>query len=169
MTQATNLEGLQKLSEKVTGRPSTADSIADAIAEIADGYSSGGGSGSGVTIVSGQLNVDSSKVIKSASLTMSDGSVINMPLASIDKLTLTSQTGTSEGYVKIIVKESLGKGNSYVYGVDISPSKPAKGEVVSELTAWDGSSEIEAFEGSVVTIVEVDKNKLAIKAGTISL
>lgn len=166
MTTNTNLEELQRLVKKVTGQDSRADNIADAICELANGYSGGG---SGVSVVSGQINIDGSSTIKSASLTMSDGSVIDMALTSIDNLSLSRSAGTSEGNVIITVAESIGKGNSYVYGIDISPSKPAKHENMSHLAPWDGKSEIAAFQDSVVTIVEIDKNKLAVKAGTITV
>lgn len=165
MPTTTILEELKDLYKAMTGEECTATNTADAIELITSVYSSGG-SGTSVNIVSGELYADSSNEIKSGAITLSNGNIIPLNIVQIPKLTLSSEAGTQTNYTKITVAEKLEKSHSYRYEVDRSPAAPAKGENVSNMTYWDGKSEIEMY-GSVLTIVEVDANNIAHKAGTI--
>lgn len=167
MTAATNLEELQRLSKKISGKQSSADSIADAIAEIADAFEGGGGGG--ITIESAALYPDSNNVVKGGVITLSDGTSINIANVYIANIELQSAAGSTSGTTKITTTNVLGAGNSYRYAVDHTPTKPAIAEDVSAFTAWDGVSDIEVADGSVLTIVEADANNKAVKAGTVSV
>lgn len=166
MTSATNLEELQRLSQKVTGKESTADSIADALAEIADGYSGGGGGGA--AIESAVLYPDSAHYIQGGKIVLSDGTSVAFGSEYIPEFSVTSKAGTEAGTTKLTINNKLGSGNSYRYGIDITPSKPAIGQDMSELTAWDGVSAISVDDSALITVVEVDANNKAVKAGAVS-
>lgn len=164
MTAATNLEELQRLSEKVTGKPSTADSIADAIAEIADGYSGSSGGG-GATVTGVYLYPDSEDIIQSGKVELSDGTTVEVQIVKITKFTVISSEGSSVNMTSLTVNNTLGSGNSYRYDFNRKPSIPAIGEDVSDLPIWDGVSDIEAEDGSGITVIEADANGKVVKAG----
>lgn len=164
MTTASNLDELKILSKKVTGKDSRADSTADAIHEIAKAYSpSGGGGGAIVTGV--YLYPDSEDVIQSGKVELSDGTSIEVQIVNITKFAVTSSEGSTAGTTAITVNNTLGSGNSYRYDFDRSPSIPAIGEDVSNLPIWDGKSDIEAEDGSGITVIEANANGKVVKAG----
>ena len=167
MTNASNLDELKRLSENVCGKPSEADSIADAIAEIANGYS-GGSSGSGVNVVSVELYPDSNDVIQSGKLGMSDGSSVNVSIKYIPEFNVNSVAGSTAGTTKLSVENTLTSGNSYVYTFDRSPSLPAIGEKITEGIAWNGVNDIECEDGAQITVIEVNAQMNAVKAGTVA-
>ena len=81
-------------------------------------------------------------------------------------LTVTSAAGTSVGKTKLTVAPSLTSGNSYVYKT--SPSTIAAPEYLDDatgLTAWNGTSEIEAEDGHFIGIYEVNSSKQILKFG----
>lgn len=84
-------------------------------------------------------------------------------------LHLTSEEGSATGKTKIVVSETLGNGNSYVYKIDNTITIPSEGQVCSTLTTWDGSAEIAATTGKQILLVEVDSSKKAVKAGFVSV
>ena len=56
-------------------------------------------------------------------------------------------------------------GNSYKYKIGDSAQSVTYGKNVQTWTAWDGSSDITAETGKVITIVECDSAYHAVKAG----
>lgn len=164
MALTTILEELKKLSKKIKGSDSKATNTAEALAEITAAYSGGSG---GASIESAKLYPDSSNIIRDGAITMSDGTEVAITVEYIPTLTVTSAAGSTTGTTHLTVTEALGEGNSYAYATDRSPAKPAIGEDVSSLTAWDGTSDIEMDDGVVITLVEKDANGKAVKAGTV--
>lgn len=166
MADSTNLEELKNLYKKMGGTKSKAENIAEAIKEITTVYE-GGGSG-GASIVSAYLYPDASNVVKGGAIILSNGTSIDMELMYIPELTVTSTAGATSGTTKLTVDNTLAAGHSYRYGFDCSPSKPAIGQDVSNFTPWDGVSDIEAGDGATITLVDVDENNKATKAGLVS-
>lgn len=81
-------------------------------------------------------------------------------------LTVTSAAGTSVGKTKLTVTPSKATGNSYVYAT--SPNTIAAPEYLDDatgLTAWNGTSEIEAEDGHFIGIYEVNSSKQILKFG----
>ena len=52
-----------------------------------------------------------------------------------------------------------------MYQVDASVTPPEAGADVSEMTAWDGVSDITATNGQEILIVEADADNKAVAAG----
>lgn len=97
-----------------------------------------------------------------------DGIVVSLIDATptLQTLTVTSEAGTASGDTKITITETKGAGNSYVYKVDTAAKEPKYGELCKTgWTAWDGSADITATTGKVITVVEIDGNKRAQAAG----
>ena len=86
--------------------------------------------------------------------------------ASIGALTVTSAAGTNTGDTAITVAETKGSGNSYKYKVGDSASAVVAGQNVKNWSVWDGTSDITAANGSVITIVECDADYKAVKVGS---
>ena len=161
----TILDELKKLSKKIKGSDSKATNTAEALAEIAKAYSGGGGSG--VSIESAKIYPDSSNIIRDGVIVMSDGTEVPIEVEYIPTLTVTSAAGSTSGTTHLSVAEALGSGNSYAYMADRNPDKPAIGEDVSTFTSWDGTSDITADDGAMITLVERNSNNEAVKAGTV--
>lgn len=166
MVITTNLEELQMLVKKMSGKESNADSIADAIREIREAYSTSA-SGSNVSIVGAKLFPNSNDVITNGIILMSDGTNIDMTIEYIPEFDVTSNEGSIANTTSLTVNNTLSKGNSYVYTFDRSPALPAIGEDSSAYMSWDGTSDIECDDGVQITLIEVDANKRAIKAGIV--
>ena len=84
---------------------------------------------------------------------------------SLGTLTVGSTAGTKVGDTKITVTETLTSGNSYKYKVGDAETPVKLGQSVRVWNAWNGTDEITAATGSVITIVECDKSYNAVKAG----
>lgn len=164
MTTASNLDELKILSKKVTGKDSKADSTADAIHEIAKGYSSSGGGG-GAAITGVYLYPDSEDIIQSGKIELSDGTSVDVQIVKITKFTVISSEGSTANTTSLTVNNKLGSGNSYRYDFNRKPSIPAIGEDVSNLPIWDGASDIEAEDGSGITVIEATADGKVVKAG----
>ena len=96
-----------------------------------------------------------------------DGVVVGIIDATptLGTLTVTSVAGTASGDTAITVTETKGSGNSYFYKVGTAAEDVKYGDYVGKWTAWDGTSDITAATGKVITIVEADAQKRADKAG----
>lgn len=80
-------------------------------------------------------------------------------------LTVNSIAGTATGDTKVTVSPAKASGNSYKYKVGASTNAVTYGQNVQTWTAWDGSADITAATGQVITIVECDSSYKAVKAG----
>lgn len=82
-------------------------------------------------------------------------------------LTVTSiASATDNGKTKITVSPSKGAGNSYKYKIGESAQTVTYGKSVQTWAAWDGSEEITAETGKIITVVECDGSYKAVKAGS---
>ena len=61
------------------------------------------------------------------------------------------------------------EGNSYKYKVNEAETPVKLGQSVRTWNAWNGTDEITAANGSVITVVECDKSYNAVKAGHITV
>lgn len=84
----------------------------------------------------------------------------------LGSLTVTSAAGTSTGDTAITVSPALTSGNSYKYKIADSAQVVTYGKNVQTWTAWDGTSDITAATGKVITLVECDSAYHAIKSGS---
>jgi hypothetical protein len=82
-------------------------------------------------------------------------------------LTVTSIASTTDnGKTKITVSPSKGADNSYKYKIGESAQNVTYGKSVQTWAAWDGSEEITAETGKIITVVECDGSYKAVKAGS---
>lgn len=82
-------------------------------------------------------------------------------------LTVTSiASATDNGKTKITVSPSKDAGNSYKYKIGESAQTVTYGKSVQTWAAWDGSEEITAETGKIITVVECDGSYKAVKAGS---
>ena len=84
----------------------------------------------------------------------------------LEKLTVNSIAGTSKGDTKVTVTPSKAGGNSYKYKVSEETVEVSYLQNVRNWTAWDGTADITAATGSVITVVECNAEFQAIKAGS---
>lgn len=78
-------------------------------------------------------------------------------------LSVTSVAGTNAGYTKISV---TGNGSSaLVYKLN-NKTLPSYGEVLTGWTVWNGTDEIQAEDGTNITICETDSANKAVAGGT---
>ncbi|MFR3727623.1 hypothetical protein [Lacrimispora sp.] len=80
-------------------------------------------------------------------------------------LNVNSVAGTATGDTKVTVSPAKASGNSYKYKVGASANAVTYGQNVQTWSAWDGSTDITAATGQVITIVECDSSYKAVKAG----
>lgn len=170
MTEQNNLLMLKKLAAKIEGGGKTSDDIAgDTIADVLDSiqqhYTSGG---AGVTIVSAELNVDGKGNFDNGLITMSDGSTVDIVISEIDQLTVTSAEGSGLAKTIITVSPTLEEGDQYRYKLG-NVTKPAKNQDVSDWTYWNGTDEITADSGDILTLVECTAENRAIKCGSVEV
>ena len=78
-------------------------------------------------------------------------------------LTVSSAAGSTTGTTKLSVTPTTGSGNSYRYMA--GAQTPAVGDVPTNWAAWDGTSDLTAATGDILTVVEVDSAGKAVKAG----
>lgn len=81
-------------------------------------------------------------------------------------LTVTSAAGTNSGDTKLTISPAKASGNSYKYKVADSVSPVTYGQNVQTWASWDGTADITAQTGKVVTVVECDSAYKAQKAGS---
>lgn len=80
-------------------------------------------------------------------------------------LTVNSVDGTATGDTKVTVSPAKASGNSYKYKVGASANAVTYGQNVQTWSAWDGSADITAATGQVITVVECDSSYKAVRAG----
>ena len=91
---------------------------------------------------------------------------LGIKVPSLGSLTVQSAAGTGTGNTKLTVTPTKGSGNSYVYKTAAAVTLPtAYGQVMSDWTAWDGTSTIKATTGQEIGVVEVNGSKGAVAAG----
>lgn len=170
MSEQDNVLMLKKLAAKVIGGGKTMSSIkgntiADVLDIIQQHYTS---TGPGITIEKAELNLDGKGNFDNGLITMSDGSTIDIVITTIDKLKLTSEEGSGISKTIITVSPKLTSGNQYRYKLG-TVTKPAKNEDVSDWTYWNGTDEITADLGDVLTLVECTANDRAVKCGSVEV
>ena len=87
------------------------------------------------------------------------------PAADLSTLTVTSVAGTATGDTKVTVSPAKGAGNSYKYKVAETETSVSAGQNVRTWSSWDGSADITAATGKVITVVECNSNYAAVGAG----
>ena len=118
-----------------------------------------------ITHLSAQMPTDGDMARKVYSVTKADS---NEP-TSLGTPTVASAAGDTTGNTKITITESLTEGNSYKYKVSDAEVPVKLGQSVRTWNAWNGTDEITAASGSVITVVECDKSYNAVKAGHITV
>lgn len=88
-------------------------------------------------------------------------------LNALEKLMVTSAEGTTAGSTKLTVTPAKAAGNSYKY--NISGQAPAYKQDLTEWEDWDGTAEIQATNGSTLYLAEVNTEKKAVKAGSVTV
>lgn len=78
-------------------------------------------------------------------------------------LTVSSAAGTTTGTTALTVTPALGENDSYryVHGAQI----PTVGAMLSTWAAWDGTADITAATGDILTVAEVNSAGAVVKAG----
>lgn len=94
------------------------------------------------------------------------GSGTDEATGTLGELTVTSAAGSNTGDTAITVTPALADGNSYKYKVGDAAQSVTYGKSVQTWAVWDGSSDITAETGKVITIVECDGSYKAVKAGS---
>lgn len=84
----------------------------------------------------------------------------------IGTLTVTSAAGTVSGNTAVTVTPAKASGNSYKYKVANEAADVDYGQSVKTWAVWDGTDNITAETGKVITIVECDSEYTAVKAGS---
>lgn len=83
------------------------------------------------------------------------------------KIGLTAAAGTEAGDTKLTVTYTPGSGESYKIKVGDAADNVALGEAISGYTSWNGSADITAAAGKVITVVSVDGDGKAVAAGSV--
>lgn len=83
----------------------------------------------------------------------------------LGSLTVSSAVGTASGDTKITITETKGSSNSYKYKIADAATEVTYGQNVKNWTAWNGTADITAETGKVITVVECDAEYAAVKAG----
>ena len=93
--------------------------------------------------------------------------VVTFGADAIGTLNVSSAAGTESGDTSLTVTETKGSGNVYKIRIGDTAINVANGQNVKNWTAWDGSSDITAATGKVVTVVEADNAYKAVKTGSV--
>lgn len=94
------------------------------------------------------------------------GSGGDVPPSELGELNITSAAGTNVGDTKISVSPALISGNSYKYKVGDAAQAVTAGQNVKTWTVWDGTTDITAATGKVITVVECNSTYAAVNAGS---
>lgn len=84
----------------------------------------------------------------------------------LTNLTVTSVAGTASGTTKLTVSPTKASGNSYKIKTGTTAQPVVYGQIVKSWTAWDGTADVTAATGQVVTVVECDSDYKAVGAGS---
>lgn len=82
----------------------------------------------------------------------------------LPQITVASVAGTDVGDTKITTDYTLGTSESFVYKVTDDPIVVKKGDSTSSWTSWNGSADITAATGKIITVA-VSKSSAVIAAG----
>ena len=86
---------------------------------------------------------------------------------SLTPLTVSSEAGTESGDTKITVSPAKSaQTNVYKYKIAAAATSVDWGDNVQNWSLWDGTSDITAESGKVITLVEADSSYKALGAGT---
>lgn len=80
-------------------------------------------------------------------------------------LSVSSAASATSGTTTLTVTPAKASGDSYV--VYHGAATPAVGQVLTSWTAWDGTSNITAATGDILTVAEVNSTGAAVKAGIV--
>lgn len=83
----------------------------------------------------------------------------------LSSLTVTSSEGTEVGDTTITVAEAKDADNVYKVKVDTAETAVAYDDDVTSWDDWDGTADITAESGKVITVVEATSGYKARKAG----
>lgn len=86
--------------------------------------------------------------------------------STLKTLTVASAVGTASGTTKLTVSPAKASGNSYKIKTGAAATPVIYGQNVQAWTAWDGTSDITATTGQVVTVVECGSDYKAKSAGS---
>lgn len=84
----------------------------------------------------------------------------------LGELTVASAAGTASGSTKLTVTPAKGSENLYKYKVGTEETRVAFGQNVQNWTAWDGTADITAETGKIITVVECNAEYKAVKVGS---
>lgn len=80
-------------------------------------------------------------------------------------LTVTSAAGTTSGTTKLTVSPAKASGNLYKVKTGAAATPVTYGQNVQTWTAWDGTADVTATTGQVVTVVECGSDYKAVGSG----
>jgi len=86
--------------------------------------------------------------------------------STLKTLTVTSAAGTTSGTTKLTVTPAKAIGNLYKYKAAASATPVVYGQNVQTWTAWNGTDDITATTGQVVTVVECGSDYKAVGSGS---
>lgn len=92
--------------------------------------------------------------------TMTDSS------STLKTLTVTSAAGTAGGSTKLAVTPAKASGNLYKVRTGAATTPVVYGQNVQTWTAWDGTADVTAVTGQVVTVVECGSDYKAVGSGS---
>ena len=92
--------------------------------------------------------------------------IVNGIDSSLKTIGLTAAAGTSAGDTKLTVTYTPGSGESYKTVVGDKAATVVRGQAFTG-TSWNGTADITAAAGKVITVVSVDANGKAVAAGTV--
>lgn len=92
--------------------------------------------------------------------------VASAPGGTLAELTVASAAGTESGDTAITVTPAKAAGNLYKYKAAAAAQPVTYGQNVQTWQAWDGSADITAATGQVITVVECGSDYKALKAGS---
>lgn len=89
--------------------------------------------------------------------------------ATLGELTVSSVAGTASGDTKLTVSPAKAAGNLYKYKVATAATAVTLDQSVQSWTLWDGTADITAETGKVITLVECSSDYKAVKAGSVTV
>lgn len=92
--------------------------------------------------------------------------IVDSSAGTLGALTVTSAAGTASGTTKLTVSPTKASGNLYKIKVGTSAANVTYGQNVQTWAAWDGTADVTAAAGQVVTVVECDSAYKAKSAGS---
>lgn len=88
------------------------------------------------------------------------------PGGTLGTLTVTSAAGADSGDTSITITPAKAAGNLYKYKVGAVAQPVTYGQNVQTWQAWDGSTDIAAADGQIITVVECGSDYKAVAAGS---